>query len=79
MNVQDLIDLLQRLVEKKEISPNTPIVVASDEEGNAYRSLEAFSVGIYDKQTYDRVYPFDDEDQTEPVPDYCIKALCLWP
>lgn len=69
---------LKQVMERAGVADDTPIVLASDEEGNSFSPWEGYSFGLYDAETEAYGQFYDDKDQEEASDD-AVVAVCLWP
>ena len=80
MTINDLIEKLQELLEEGQVTGEEDVIVASDPEGNSFRTLDEVHLGRYDG---DSAWPH----QTEPDGQYDEEdlrpeaelVLVIWP
>ena len=83
----DLSELRRQLAELNHLPGNTPVVLATDAEGNGFSPLATVADALYEAhnafngQWYATAEQraVADEDEWDPAPDSAIPAVFLWP
>jgi hypothetical protein len=81
-------ELREQVAGLADLPGDTPVIVATDAEGNGFSPVESLDPGMYLAESMfrgehylpeDRRQALDDPDQFDQAPDGAVPALFLWP